>query len=87
MKKTIVLVIAGVLVNGFVAAQSVQTNQKDTTAKTKGKANDRIRNAGPVNGWKSDTAKNKTDSIQINKNSIIPGRQKNQKNKVKVKND
>lgn len=71
------------LVNGLlfsvviINAQTVQAPSKDSSTY---RANDRLRTAGPKDGWK-DSTRMKTDTIKISNKSRVPGRQKSNKDK------
>jgi len=66
MKRSFLLLLSFLLLSGILYAQSVKPPTKDTA---KYKANDRLRTAGPTNGWK-DSGKAKNTSIEIKKDTV-----------------
>jgi hypothetical protein len=78
MKKKIVFAICLLFSASFINSQTVQAPAKDTS---KYRANDRLRTAGPKDGWKTDSTELKIDSLKINNKGRLPGKQKNAKDK------
>lgn len=72
MKKQFILVLLGIFLAAGLNAQKVKTPEKDTGNAYR--ATDRLRNAGPKN-------KNKTDSAKKIKNAATPPRSKKQDNR------
>jgi hypothetical protein len=70
MKKSIVLLLTCILLSGVLYAQSVKQPQKDTA---KYRANDRLRTAGPKDGWKG-KSKTDTGSIKAKKDTAATNR-------------
>ena len=66
MKKPFILLLICTLLSGVLYAQSIKQSTKDTA---KYKANDRLRTAGPTNGWK-DSSKVKNPSMEIKKDTV-----------------
>jgi hypothetical protein len=67
MKRSFLFLVAFTLLCGVLHAQSVKTQTKDTA---KYRANDRLRTAGPKNGWK-DSGTTKSTLIKP-KNNTVP---------------
>ena len=66
MKRSFILLLACILLTGILNAQSVKQTTSDTTNY---RANDRLRTAGPKDGWKNKN-KPKIDSINSKKDTV-----------------
>jgi hypothetical protein len=66
MKRSFILLLACLLLSGLLYAQSVKQSTSDTS---KSRANDRLRTAGPKDGWKNKN-KSKIDSIKSKKDTV-----------------
>jgi hypothetical protein len=68
MKRSFILLLACLVVSGVLYAQTVKQPTNDTA---KYRANDRLRTAGPKNGWKNknntkiDSIKSKNDTVAV----------------------
>lgn len=67
MRKRIVLSLAGFLVIVCANAQKVKPVSTDTTKAYR--ANDRLKSAGPSNGWPAQTPK--TDTLKVPKDTAL----------------
>lgn len=70
MKKLFIVLMTCITFAGGLNAQSVKQPAKDTA---KYKANDRLRTAGPKDGW-GDTNKTKINAIKSKGDTIAPKR-------------
>jgi hypothetical protein len=66
MKKSFILLLTCTLLSCILFAQSIKKPTKDTA---KYKANDRLRTAGPTNGWK-DSSKLKNSAIKSKMDTV-----------------
>ncbi len=77
MKKQFILLLTGISLATASHAQQIKKQAADTVKA--GKANDRLKNAGPKDGW---PLEGKADSTKkINKPADKPGRTKQRSNK------
>ena len=81
MRNSIILILVSFLLTVGAYAQNVKAPPKDTTSAYR--ANDRLKTAGPTNGWPGKTTE--ADSIKAKKDSIAPIRRTKAENKTKRK--
>jgi hypothetical protein len=82
MKKHFVLLLMCFLLESVVKAQAVKAKPNDSANAYR--ANDRLRTAGPKDGWKSKRNKSKTDSVSVKKDTIAPARRITARKKAKA---